>query len=195
MLTSAGPINSPLTSQDHDWDPVVFVPLDESTAYEQLDAYFEREAAKRALAEAAGIDNVRVIDALMEAGFRPETLTALQLAPIAFAAWASDSVTDAESRAAVSSIYEYRLLKHPAAACCVQSWLDVRPDQQLWDLWVRYTQCRLQDTPAIERRVVGKQLLEQATAVALASGGFLGIGKICAAEQVVLDGIQNVYRL
>ncbi len=45
------------------------------------------------------------------------------------------------------------------------------------------------------RNSLGEQLLRQATAVALSSGGFLGIGKICAAEQVVLDGIRNVYRV
>ncbi|MGB7328883.1 MAG: hypothetical protein WBD31_28650 [Rubripirellula sp.] len=194
MLMSPGQAESPLTKRVHDWQPVEFIPLDEPTAYKQLDAYFER-TYREALCEAAGIDDEALIDALIDAGFSPETIPALQLVPIAFAAWASGSVTDEECQAAVWSIYESRLLEQPVAASRVQNWIDVRPGQELWDLWVEYTECRLLKMPPIIRQLVGKQLLEQATAVALASGGYFGIGKVCAAEQTILDAIAEIYRI
>ena len=80
MLRSSAEVKSPLPNQDHDWEPVVFVPLDESTAYRQLDAYFEREAAKQSLAKAVGIDDNGILERLVDAGFTPATLPALQLA-------------------------------------------------------------------------------------------------------------------
>jgi len=195
MLTSPDQINAPFTNQTEDWNPVVSVPLDEPTAYETLDAYFEREADRLELASVAGIDDDDVLDALMAAGFTADTLPALELAPIAFAAWASNVVTDEESQAAIWSMHESRLFEHPGASSIVQTWLDIRPERELWALWVSYTKCRLQNLRPATRRTIGRQLLDQATSVALASGGFLGIGKVCGAEQAVLDGICNVYRL
>ena len=175
-------------------DPVFFVSADDRIGNQRLDAYFERQAAKEALAYFADIDDDHILDRLVDAGFTPATLPALQLAPLAFVAWASDSVSDAECQAAVWSIHETRLHDFPAAMCRVQSWLDVRPDHGLWDLWVAYTRCRLEQTPMFIRKMKGDQLLRQATSVALASGGFLGFGKICDAEQVVLNGIRNVFQ-
>lgn len=195
MITLTNRFNSRFDNQVQDWERRAFVPLDETEAYERLDAFFVREAARRALTKTSGIDDVDLLDALIDAGFDEETLPALQLVPIAFAAWASDSVTDQESRAAVWSIYEFRLFEFPEAASRVQRWLDVRPGQELWDLWLAFTQCRLENTPDTIRQISGNQLLEQATAVAIASGGMVGIGTICAAEQDVLDGIRNAYRV
>ncbi len=193
MLISANQQKSPLANQDHDWEPVTFVPLSGENGYQQMDAYFEREADKQALADFARIDDDDVLNRLVDAGFTPATLPALQLAPIAFVAWASNSVSDEERRAAVSSIYEARLYEFPAAMCQAQSWLDIRPDQALWDLWVAFTEARLKRTPRAMQNMLGDQLLRQAKAVARASGGFMGLGRICAAEQVVLDGIGNVF--
>ncbi|MGB7328956.1 MAG: hypothetical protein WBD31_29015 [Rubripirellula sp.] len=195
MLMLPTTASSPLINQAYVRSTVSLATLDEPTAYEQLDAYFEREFHRRSLRQAAGIDDGELLDRLVDAGFTSDTVPALQLAPIALIAWASDSVSDEESQAAVWSIYENRLFSHPAAASRVQSWIDVRPDESLWGLWQDYTECRLQSLPSVVRQLVGKQLLQQASDVALASGGFLGVGKICAAEQAILDTIRSVYRL
>ncbi len=189
MVMSSNPGNLPSANQNPGVKAQGLVPR-----YD-LDAYFQREADKRALAAFAFIDDHDLLETLVNAGFTPDTLPALQLAPIAFVVWASDSVTDEESQAAVSSIYETLLYESPMAIGRVQYWIDVRPNQNLWELWVAFTTYRLAQTPPAIRKLVGEQLLRQATEVALASGGFMGIGKICAAEQAVLDGIRNVYRV
>lgn len=160
-----------------------------------LDAYSDREAQKQALSSSACIDDHDLLEALVNARFTLATLPALQLAPIAFVAWASESVTDEESQAAVSSFYESLLFDSPMAVGRVQHWIDVRPTQGLWELWVLFTEYQLGKTSPAARKTLGEQLLRQATSVAIASGGFIGIGKICAAEQVILDSIRDIYRI
>ncbi len=168
-------------------------PLDEQQAYDAVDAYYKREGAMRAIAEVAFIDDDALLGRLLDAGFTPKTLPALQLSPIAFVAWASDSVTEAECQAAVAAICETHLFNHPAAAAKVQTWLDIRPTQALWDLWVDYTECRISQSPTILQQTMARQLLRQATQVAIASGGFMGFGGICKAESKLLDEIRNVF--
>lgn len=168
-------------------------PLCEEVVYEQVDAYYERETAKRELAEVAHIDDDKLLGRLVDAGFTPKTFPALKLAPIAFVAWASESVTDKESHAVVMAIYEGHLHEHPSAAARMQSWLDVRPTQELWDLWGDFTKHRLNQSPQSFRQTMGLQLLRRATKVAIASGGFLGFGGICKAENAVLQAIRDIY--
>lgn len=193
MLTFPPATQSSSSHQNDVCNDVIFLPLDESTGYQRLDEYLEQEVQRFALAQAAEIDNDELLDALIEAGFTSKNIAALHLAPIALVAWASDAVTDRESQAAVWSIHEHQLFHLPGAASQVQWWLDVRPGLELLDLWEDYTQYRLQRTPDVVRKIVGKRLLHQATSVALASGGFMGMGKICAAEQSILHSIGDVY--
>lgn len=187
MLNSANPGGIPSANQNQEVTTFSLAPR-----YD-LDAYFEREAKKRALAEFACIKDNDLLEALVDADFTPMTLPALQLAPIAFVAWASESVTDEENQTAISSIFELRLYEYPMAVGRVQSWMDHRPTQDLWELWVTYTKYRLSRFSPAVRKQLGEQLLRQAKRVALASGGFIGLGKICSAEQLVLNKIRNVF--
>ena len=180
---------------EHEWQPVEFFPVNDHTPSRKLEPYFESESERFVLAAAARIDDDDIVVALLDAGFTRETLPALQMVPVVFAAWASDAVTDEECKAVIWSVHESRLFQNPEAASRVQSWLDERPDPELWDLWIAYTQRRLEQTPSMIRRLAGQRVLEHATQVALASGGFLGVGKICETEQMILDGIRTVYGL
>ena len=75
------------------------------------------------------------------------------------------------------------------------SWLRQRPDPSLWALWEDYTRVQLPKREIAANQQLGKQLLDLATGVALASGGLLDAGNICATEQKVLDRIARVYGL
>ena len=151
-----------------------------------------RERILEELSDVIHVDD-HLLDRLVDAGFSVETIAALPLAPIAFMAWASDRVTDEERQSAVSTIYSANLHGQPAAAALVQTWLDVRPSSELSDLWEDFTRCQLARAPRVLRETLGRHLLEQATKVAMASGGLLGIGAVCKAEGKVLQAIRDVY--
>jgi len=182
-----------LPDQVQSWGPVEFIPLDRQNPQKILDSFFEREKTMQSLAKYTEIDDEILLSRLIDAGFDPTTLPALRLVPLAFMAWASDSVTEAEGQAAVWSMFESQLLQNRAAASRMQTWLDLRPEQDLWDLWVEYTRYTLDGVPASVRERMCSDLLHQATAIAMSSGGFLGVGSVCRAERVILDGIRRVF--
>jgi hypothetical protein len=152
------------------------------------------ETELRRLAQATQIRDLELLERLTAAGFRVETLPALTMVPIAFAAWGSGVVTESEKEFAGAAAAA-ALFGRSNAICMFRSWLKHRPDTGLWELWEDYTANALQFVESADREEAGRTLLYLARRVALASGGFLGFGRICVAEQQVLDGIRRVYGL
>ena len=168
-------------------------PLDDARAYEILDAHFQRESKRQALGEFSRLDDDELLGELVDAGFSPNTLPAIDFVPLVFAAWASDTVTEEENRVAMTLIYDSRLYEFPAALARVQTWLDVRPDEDLMSLWKRFTRARSKKWTVASRYRFGRKAVDEATAIAKASGGVMGFGSICAAESKIIREIESVY--
>ena len=153
------------------------------------------ESEKRELMRATQIEKLELIFRLLDAGFRSETLSALELVPIAFVAWASGSVTDSEREVVMGSLVDYGLLVNQASNDRFQAWLDTRPAHELLILWKDYTTAKLTPLSSEVRRTIGIRLLKKSTEISMASGGFFGFGTICDAEQVILDEISEAFGL
>ena len=153
------------------------------------------ESEKRELMRATQIEKLELIFRLLDAGFRSETLSALELVPIAFVAWASGSVTDRERTVVMGSLVDYGLLINQASNDRFQVWLDTRPAHELLILWKDYTTAKLTPLSSEVRRTIGIRLLKKSTEISMASGGFFGFGTICDAEQVILDEISEAFGL
>jgi len=147
------------------------------------------------LQHASQIDDRELITELISFGFDKDTIAALTLLPLAKIAWASGEVTVQERMVATCCVMDSELIGNPAAVAMFQSWLRQRPDDELSRLWWLYTnQCAERMRLGL-RIAIGKRLQSQATQIAEASGGCLGIGRICDAEQLILDQISQLYRL
>ena len=154
------------------------------------------EAAERArLSLATGIGDQRLLGKLVDAGFTTETISALAVLPVAFAAWGSGSITAREKSLAEQAVHLPELCGKAEAIRLYRTWLRHRPDARLWQLWRDFTLARLESVPSSEREQAGKRLKRLASRVAEASGGLLGIGKTCVNEHAVLDRIRFVYSL
>ena len=167
--------------------------LEEFEAYRQLDQFFAREGQLLELMEVLGIDEEDVLEEFLRLGFTPRTAPAIEMVPVVFVAWASGEVTEDECAAAVSAIHDSELAEFPKTWACVQTWLDVHPDQSLWNLWCRYMRCRLDALSDSRQASLRARLKRHGHLVARASGGWLGIGSICHEEQVVLNAIDSVF--
>lgn len=132
-------------------------------------------------------------DRLLEMGIDAETLPAMHLAPLAVVAWASGSVTHEENAQAVLAIFDSQVSGNVKAVEKVKSWLRRRPPHGLLDLWEDYVLQNQVDLDDAHWEYTGELLMQNAKAIALASGGVLGFGSICKAEQDVLDRIAFVY--
>ncbi len=175
------------------WSVSSLLKLDENEAYRQLDSFFTHEARRFDLMEVLGIRDEEILERFLDLGFTASTARAIEMAPFAFVAWASSRVTDAECAATVTAVHDSQLSDFPKILAVVQSWLDVQPRPEIWELWVRYLHCRLEQMSPSERAGLHCRLTEQATRIARASGGWLGIGSICRQEQVIIDAIDLVF--
>jgi len=151
------------------------------------------ESEKQELIRSTQIEESELLSRLLKAGFCSKSLSALELFPIAFVAWASGSVTDSERKAVLGSLVDYGLLVNQASNDRFQGWLETRPDRELFLLWKDYITAKLSPVSNEVRHAVGIRLLKKSMQVAIASGGLLGFGTICIAEQVILDEISEVF--
>ncbi|KAA1261446.1 hypothetical protein LF1_39960 [Rubripirellula obstinata] len=148
------------------------------------------EKAKQELAETVCTDDASLLDRLLKHGFTAENLPAISVLPIALVAWGSGYVTDEERIAAMNAIYDSELSGNQAAIQKFQSWLDSRPNPELLVLWAEYLKCRIKNSGRGMQPDHFERMIRLASQVALASGGILGFGAICAGEQTVLDQIR-----
>ena len=153
------------------------------------------ESEKQELVRSTKIEDPELLSRLLEAGFHSETLSALELVPIAFAAWASGSVTDPERKVVMCLLEDYGLLINQASSDQFGGWLDSRPDHKLYVLWKDYITAKLSSVSSEVGHALGIRLLKKSTEVARASGGLFGLGMICDAEQAILDELMDIFGL
>ena len=141
------------------------------------------------LTKATGLENQELIDQIIDAGFSLSTLAALSLTPLVFVAWADGSVTSDERQTVIAAALRQGVYQNPLAFKMVEQWLQTRPSRELWQIWRDYAAAMHETLPAVTADKFAALLKRNAIAVAQASGGTLGFGKISSAEQKVIDEI------
>ncbi len=152
------------------------------------------ERAKQDLSHAARTDDGELVDWLYKAGFTAETLPALSLSPIALVAWGSGYVTSEERAVAMQAVVNSEISGNESAIAKFQSWLDTRPCPDLLRLWADITKAQNRRLRPGTQGAIADQMLHMTNRVALASGGFLGFGAICAGEQAVIEYVSDVFQ-
>lgn len=156
-----------------------------------------REAAqkerKEALAEASGIRDREVLDRLAALDLNGATVAALGLVPLVEVAWADGAIHERERAAVVRAAEEAGVTRDTAAHALLESWLNRRPEPALLEAWKEYAAALAADLGDEERQILRHDLLDRARAVAAAAGGFLGTGKVSAAEEAMLRELETVF--
>jgi len=156
---------------------------------EKLRESMEREDLRAQLIAATGFKDDELLDHLLDGGFQPASVAALALVPLVFVAWADGSVSPSERQAVMSTALQRGLENQPIAMKVVDGWLHAHPPQSLWKLWKEYAMALRSTVPTAVAEKLTNEILRQCKAVAEASGGTLGFGKICKQEQEILDEI------
>jgi hypothetical protein len=148
-----------------------------------------REVEQHDLAEQLGVADDEILTALHDLGYTRETVTVLHLVPLLQVAWADGSVS-AEERAGVLEAARLRGVEESSPAYRqLLGWLDRRPPEGFFEDTLRLVGHVLQ-VQAPEQQAESKQdLLSYANAIARASGGLLGLGRVSVEEQAVIDRI------
>jgi len=165
----------------------------EQELIEKLRRRGEEAAARRQLGERAGVADEEILKDLQALGYTPETVMLLHLVPLVQMAWAEGSVSDQERALIVEAARSRGVAEGSEADRQLAKWLATRPSEEVFDTTLRAIGAILQAGPAGERDASQRDLLSYCTAIASASGGILGFGKVTDQERQVLDRISQEF--
>ena len=156
-----------------------------------------REQAKRAqqlreLGEQIGVTDPHVSRELAELGFTTETVKLLPLLPIIETAWAEGGVSGSERKMVVNLARARGMAAGSAADEQLVEWLDRRPDEALFRSARRLISALFAEGGRFD--LTPDDLLEYCEAIAEASGGLFGIGRVSSEERATLERIATEIR-
>jgi tellurite resistance protein len=161
---------------------------------EKLNDLKTAAATREALARASGITAPEVLDRLLALGIKAETLAALSIVPLVEVAWADGSLDARERRAILDRARDTGMAPGSTAQALLEAWLERRPDAKLLDAWTHMVRGIRDQVGPDEAARLKASLLDQARAVASASGGVLGIGsKVSGAEAAMLARLDAAF--
>lgn len=148
---------------------------------------------KKQLAHVSGIVEERVLDHLVKAGVKAETLAAVSLIPLVEVAWADGSISPEERDAVLNAAAAHGVEQGTAPHEILKAWLKDRPDSHVIAAWKEYVRemARLMPKEAIAE--FKRTMIDRATRVAESAGGFLGLATISKHERAAIDELAKVY--
>ena len=152
------------------------------------------DQARRELGEKTGLADPALLTELQELGFTPETIALLPLVPVVQMAWAEGGVTPAEHTLVVDLARKRGIEADSAADRQLSDWLALRPARHVFDGAVRLISAMVGTPSEAAASLTADDVIKSAEAIASASGGLLGIGKVSAEERAILGQIQTALR-
>jgi hypothetical protein len=149
--------------------------------------------AKKQLAHVSGIVEERVLENLVKAGVKAETLAAVTMIPIVEVAWADGSVTSEERDAVLNAAAAQGVQPDTAPYEILRAWLKDRPDSHVIAAWKDYVQEAARTMPKETVAAMKKAMIDRATRVAEAAGGFLGLATISHSERKAIDEFAKAF--
>jgi hypothetical protein len=161
----------------------------EQELIEKLQRRAQEAAGRQRLAERTGVADQEILKDLQDLGYTPETVMLLHLIPLVQMAWAEGGVSDRERALIVEAARARGILADSEADRELAKWLGQRPSDDFFERTLRAVAAMLQAVPPEEGEAGRRNLLSYSSAIASASGGILGFGKVSPEELQVLSRI------
>jgi hypothetical protein len=145
------------------------------------------------LAQASGIKDEALLDRLIELTIDAETIAAMAVVPLVTVAWADGKVQDEERKAILAAAQSAGIKPQDGRYPMLDFWMSKRPGREMIEAWEHYIKdlCTRLDKEEIEK--LKHDVLGLARTVAEAAGGFLGIGRVSAAETAALKRLEKAF--
>jgi hypothetical protein len=171
-----------------------FFRKEDARLIEKLRELKAKEATREELSRISGIKNTAILDRLVELGIHPQTMAALAIVPLAEVAWADGSIDAKEEQAILDRAAKSGVAPGTASYDLLKSWLERRPEPRLLTAWIHMIQGISENLTAEQVEGLRTGLVERVRAVASASGGVLGVGKISSAESEMIRQLESAFR-
>ena len=142
---------------------------------------------RRQLAHVSGITAEHVLQNLVQAGVRAETLTAVGLIPLVEVAWCDGMVSPEERDAVLNAAVQQGIHRDSAPHELLKQWLISRPDSHVVAAWKEYVRELAHLMPKESIDELKRNMVDRCTRVAEAAGGFLGLSTISKSERQAID--------
>ena len=158
----------------------------------KLKSVFNRDQDREELRKSTGITNDEVLDRLAAVNAKGELLLVFRLYPLVEIAWADGKIDPKEARAVVDAAVKFGIPPTSAALKTLEDWLERGPTADGRTAWFAFAGELRKTLNAEELKNFKDDLMNGATAVAKASGGFLGMGfEVSPAEKKVLEKVAD----
>lgn len=186
-------MNDALKQQGRALENQFFAQVDQQLL-NKLKMELERLPQRDALAEVSNIRNPQVLDKLLELGIDATAFAALTYVPLAAVAWADGSLDDAERNAILQAAEQHGAKEGSPSYLLLEKWLRRPPEPEVLQAWKDYVaELRKSADPAWFTSLKA-EVIDQAEAIAEASGGILGLmQKVSAAEQRKLAELRKAF--
>jgi hypothetical protein len=161
---------------------------------EQLVAKFKAIKTREELSKITGIKSKWVLQKLMDLGVQPPMMMVLTLVPLLEVAWADGHISKDESELILKEASKTGIEDGTEAYKLLSSWLATKPENQLFTSWNVYVEGLCNELSANQIVDLKNDVLARARAVAEASGGILGIGKVSKSEKAALEKLEAPFR-
>jgi hypothetical protein len=158
---------------------------------EKMRAEAAQERQRERLRAALKIDDDALLDRFIELDLCPETVMALGLVPLVFAAWADGEIQSREREAILRAAAERSIPEDSDNYRMLKDWLEHRPDSKLFQSWQHYVRAVIEDLDPALAGTLRERIVNRVRGVAEAAGGFLGLNKISDEEQAVIDEVEH----
>lgn len=163
----------------------------ESRIFAEYRRQMRKDLEKSRLSLATGLRREDWVEKLWSMGIRDDNYTALYLLPLAMVGWADGVMERKESEIAMEGVGSLNPPVSAGALELFQQWLKQRPDPFLWKVWETLVLTQSDNPAGSTEAPPVDRVAEWTEKVAESSGGILGIGKVCNAEQAVLDRVNR----
>jgi hypothetical protein len=152
------------------------------------------ENARRDLGAKAGITDPELLQELEALGFTPDTVALLPLVPVIETAWAEGGVSEAERKLVINLARSRGITEGSAADRQLATWLDRRPDAQVFARAMRLVRAMLASQGQEAGTLTADELVKYCESIAAASGGLFGINRVSAEERALLATIAKALK-
>lgn len=140
-----------------------------------------------------GIADRAVFDSLRGLDVTGDEVAALTLIPVVAIAWADGELHDKERQALLQAAEAAGIAPDSPSHQLLESWFRERPDPELFERWKSFIVALCVDMNARAVESLRAELLHRARAVAEATGGLLGFGRVSAREREILEELEHAF--
>jgi hypothetical protein len=171
----------------------IFFQQQDTDLLEKLRSKQFEQITKDDIRQATGIQDDDLLDRLVGMKISVQSLAALSVIPLVEIAWADGELHDRERQAVLQAADAAGIPHDGPGYKLLQEWLAAMPPATMLSAWKDYIEAMAETLSPEDYNRVRDDLLTRAKQVAMAAGGFLGLGKISDAEQRKLSELEAAF--